>query len=176
MAHMNKAFKTMKEVSRTVQGFGPALDTASQDISNTLAETMAQMGQISPTMSFDVTTQNSEDLVEEARRYAEEQAQKMKDDLGLIPGKFEETIQNSEKTPVLATGDDEEEKEFIGVVYSAPREEKVQAEVLKYAVTHSGAVDVGRASATLGIPCDEIEHSMLKLLAEGKVRLTSSGE
>jgi len=181
MVHMNQAFKTMRDVSRTMQDFGPALETASQDISNTLTETMARMGQIAPTMSFDITTQNSEDLVEEARRYAEEQAQKMKDDLMLVPAKFEETIQDPEKTPVLATGDDDDDDEsdgkgFLGVVYSAPREEKVQAEVLKYAVNHSGAVDVNRASATLGIPCDEIEHSMLKLLAEGKVRLTSSGE
>ncbi len=177
MAHMNQAFKTMREVSKTMQEFAPALENASQNINTTLTETMAQMGQISPTMSIDVTTLNAEELVEEARRYAEEQAQKMKDDLQIMPSKFEQTVENPGSAPVLATGGDEqEEKGFLGVVYSMPREEKVQDEVLKYALSHNGAVDVNKASSTLGIPCDEVEHSMLKLLAEGRVRLMRPGE
>ncbi len=177
MAHMNSAFKTMREVSKTMQEFAPALDSASKDINSTLTETMAQMGQISPTLSVDVTTLNAEELVEEARRYAEEQAEKMKDDLRVMPTNFEDMIADPELTPILASGDDvEEEKGFLGVVYSVPREEKVQDEVMRYALNHNGAVDVTKASSNLGIPSDEIEHSMLKLLAEGRVRLTRSGE
>jgi hypothetical protein len=138
---------------------------------------MAQMGQIAPTMSVDLTSLNAEELVEEARRFAEEQKEKMQDTLRVMPDKFEETIANPELTPILASGDgEEEEKGFLGVVYSVPREEKVQDEVMRYALNHGGAVDVTKASSTLGIPCDEIEHSMLKLLAEGRVRLTRSGE
>src|SRR5207249_3471320 len=149
MAHMNSAFKTMREVGKTMQEFAPALDDASQNINTTLTETMAQIGQISPTMSIDVNTLNAEELVEEARRYAEDQAQKMKDDLKVMPARFEETIHDDddlERTPILATGDDEldegpEDRGFLGIVYSAPRDEKVQSEVMKYAIKHNGAVD-----------------------------------
>jgi hypothetical protein len=42
---------------------------------------------------------------------------------------------------------------------------------LKYATANNGSVDVPNASNSLGIAPDEVEHAMLKLLSEGRVRL-----
>ena len=74
MVHVTAAFKSLKTVSKTMEDFVPALDATSTSINNTLTETMAQMGQISPGITVDIHTENAEELVDQARRFAEEQA------------------------------------------------------------------------------------------------------
>jgi division protein CdvB (Snf7/Vps24/ESCRT-III family) len=173
MLHMDTAFRSLKQISKEMQGVIPALDAASTDINSTLVETMAQMGQISPNINIDIRTENSEDLVEQARRFAEEQSARLKDSLNMMPGKFEEQILRTaeDHTPLLATGDDDEEESIVlGTLYSAPKDEKVDFEVLRYAATHEGALDISRTSQQLGIPQDLVEQSMIHLVAQGKVK------
>jgi division protein CdvB (Snf7/Vps24/ESCRT-III family) len=172
MLHMDIAFRSLKQVSKEMQGVIPALDAASTGINSTLVETMAQMGHISPNINIDIKTEDSEDLVEQARRYAEEQSSRLKDSLNMMPGKFEEQILRTadDHTPLLATGDDEEESIALGTLYSAPKDEKVEFEVLRYAATHEGALDISRTSQQLGIPQDLVEQSMIHLVAQGKVK------
>jgi division protein CdvB (Snf7/Vps24/ESCRT-III family) len=173
MLHMDTAFRSLKHVSKEMQGVIPALDAASTDISSTLVETMAQMGQISPSINIDLKTENSEDLVEQAKRYAEEQSAHLRDSLNMMPGKFDEQILRTadDHVPLLATGDeDEEESIVLGTIYSVPKDEKVEHEVLKYATTHEGALDVSRTAQQLGIPQDLVEQSMIHLVAQGKVK------
>jgi division protein CdvB (Snf7/Vps24/ESCRT-III family) len=175
MLHMDTAFRSLKHVNKEMQGVLPALDAASTDINSTLVETMAQMGQISPSINIDIKTEDSEDLVEQAKRYAEEQSARLRDSLNMMPGKFDEEILRTadDHTPLLATGDgDEEEEESIvlGTIYSAPKDQKVEHEVLKYAATHEGALDVSRTAQQLGIPQDLVEESMIHLVAQGKVK------
>lgn len=174
MFHMDTAFKSLKQVSKEMQGVMPALDAASSEINNTFVETMAHMGQISPNINIDIKTENSEDLVEQARRIAEQQSARMRDSLSVVPGKFEEEVMRSaERTPLLATGEDEEVDASLGTLYSAPKDERVQKaeyEVLRYASSHEGALDVTRTSQQLGIPQDLVEQSMIHLFAQGKVK------
>jgi len=175
MLHMDTAFRSLKHVSKEMQGVLPALDAASTDINSTLVETMAQMGQISPSINIDIKTEDSEDLVEQAKRYAEEQSARLRDSLNMMPGKFDEQILRTadEHMPLLATGDDEEGEEesiMLGTIYSAPKDQKVEHEVLKYAATHEGAMDVSRTAQQLGIPQDLVEESMIHLVAQGKVK------
>lgn len=177
MFHMDTAFRSLRQVSKEMQGVMPALDAASTDINSTFVETMAHMGQISPNLSIDIKTENSEDLVEQARRFAEEQSARMKDSLNMMPGKFEEHVlrTSDEHTPLLATGEDDEGNFTLGTVYSAPRDEKVEHEVLAYASSHEGALDVTRTSQQLGLPQDVVEQSMISLVAQGKVRSAQAG-
>ena len=172
MLHMDTAFRSLKLISKEMQGVIPALDAASTDINSTFVETMAQMGQISPNINLDIKTEDSEDLVEQAKRYAEEQSQRLRDSLNMMPGKFEEEIHrsNDEHTPLLAAGDEEEEGFALGTLFSAPKDEKVEYEVLSYAATHEGALDVSRTAQQLGISQDLVEQSMIHLVAEGKVK------
>ncbi len=173
MLHMDTAFRSLKLISKEMQGVIPALDAASTDISSTFVETMAQMGQISPSINIDIKTENSEDLVEQAKKYAEEQSQRLRDSLNMMPGKFEEEIQASatEHTPLLATGDDdEEENAVLGTLFSSPKDEKVDYEVLSYAATHEGDLDVSRTAQQLGISQELVEQSMIHLVAQGKVK------
>jgi len=172
MVHMGAAFRSVKSVSKTMGEFVPALDATSSSINSTLTETMAQMGQLSPTIVVDVNSENAEQLVEQARKFAEEQSERLRESLQVIPSRFEQEIHSSEDhVPLLATGDDgEEESPILGTIFSSPDTAKVESEVLRYASAHNGVVDVSETSTRLGIPADEVEHSMIRLLAQGKVR------
>ncbi len=171
IAHMNSAFKVMRLVSKTIQGLVPAMDVASQEINSTLTETMAEMGQLNPTLSININTDTSEELIEEARKYAEEQAESVKRDLQIAPARFEEEITRATAVePLLATAEDAEENSILGVVFSSPGGSEVEEEVFKYAQANDGAVNVASAATALGIPADEVENSMLRLIANGKVK------
>jgi len=172
MVHMGAAFKSLKSVSKTMEGFVPALDATSTSINDTLAETMSQLGQLSPTINVDVNNENSEQLVEQARKFAEEQSERLRESLHVIPSRFEQEIHNTdEHVPLLATGDDgEEESPVIGTIFSSPDNARVENEVLRYASSQNGVIDISETSVKLGIPADEVEHSMMRLMAQGKVR------
>jgi len=142
------------------------------DINSTFVETMAQMGQINPNINIDIKTEDSEDLVEQAKKFAEEQSQRMRDSLNVMPGKFEEHVLRTrgDNVPLLATGEEDDEGVVLGTIYAVPKDEKVELEVLRYASTHEGALDVSRTSQHLGIPQDVVEQSMIHLVAQGKVK------
>ncbi len=177
IAHMSTAFKVLRRVSKTVQGLVPALDRASEEINTTLAETMTEIGNMTPSISLDIQSESGEELVEQARKYAEEQAEKMQRSLLISPDAIERQAENvSQRVPILATGEEgETERPFLGVLYSSTREEGTEDQVLKYASAHDGAVDVNDASTALSLQPDEVEHAMLKLLSDGRVRLVKSG-
>jgi len=175
MAHMTTAFKSLKVVSKTMEGFVPALEGTSESINNTLAETMAQMGNLSPGITVDIHNENAEELVDQARKFAEEQAEKLKQSLHIMPSTYEaEVNQMEDRVPVLATGDDyEEESPVLGTIFASKADPKVESEVLRYATDHNGVIDISETSMNLGIPQDEVETSMIRLVAEGKVKSRS---
>jgi division protein CdvB (Snf7/Vps24/ESCRT-III family) len=173
MSHMTTAFRSLKTVSRTMEDFVPALDATSASINNTLSETMAQMGQLSPGITVDIHNENAEELVEQAKRFAEEQAEKLRQSLHVVPSRFEAEVNTIEdRIPILATGDDEYEEEspILGTIFSTVSDPKVENDVLKYASDHNGVINVSETSSTLGIPQDEVEQSMIRLVAQGKVK------
>ena len=74
MSHLGMAFKVLRKVNKTVQGLVPSIDQASTEINTALTETMAEMGNVSPTISLNIQTESGEELVEQARKLAEERA------------------------------------------------------------------------------------------------------
>jgi len=177
MLHMSKAFQVLRKVNKTVQGLVPSLDQASSDINSALTETMSGMGQVSPTISLDIRTESGEELVEQARRLAEQRAEEMKQSLATSRFKLpEEEVQGFDfRIPILETGEDDEEASVLGTLYQPAPEEDVEEQVLKYANIHSGSVDVTDASNVLKMPSDDVEQAMLKLIAVGKVRMNEGG-
>lgn len=176
MVHMSTAFKVLRNVSKTVQGLVPALDQASDEINNTLTETMAEMGNVSPTISLNVRTESGEELVEQARKLAEERAEQMKSGLMASPRRIQEEADALDRrTPLLATGEEDDEGNALGVLYGAPRHQDAEEEVLHYAAIHDGSVDITDVSSVLKMPSDEVEQALLKLLSEGKVKMANQG-
>jgi len=177
MMHMSMAFKVLRKVNKTVQGLVPSLDQASDEISNTLAETMAEMGNVSPSISLNIQTENGEELVEQARKLAEERAEEMKRTLAISPRQIQRNAESfDERVPLLAGGEeDEEESALLGTIYRTPTVQDAEEQVLQYAAIHNGNVDITDASSMLKMPSDDVEQAMLNLLSEGKVKFSDSG-
>jgi division protein CdvB (Snf7/Vps24/ESCRT-III family) len=178
MFHMNMAFKVLRRVNKTVQGLVPSLDQASSEINNALTETMSEMGNVSPTISLNIKTDSGEELVEQARRLAEERAEDMKRGIVISPIQVEKEVEIPERRiPLLAGGDEElEEITLLGTLYSPAPVNNPEEQVLNYAAVHNGSVDVTDATTTLKIPSDDIEQVMLKLIGEGRVKVNQQEE
>jgi len=172
MAHMSMAFKVLRRVNRTVQGLVPSLDQASSEISNTLTETMAEMGNVSPTISLNIQTESGEELVEQAKRLAEQRAEEMKQNLGMPQLRVESLADDLERrVALLESGDDSEDSPHLGLLYTPAEDPQAEAQVLQYAAIHNGSVDITDASTVLKLPSDDIEHAMLKLISEGRLNI-----
>ena len=177
MSHMTMAFKVLRKVNKTVQGLVPSLDQASDEISTALTETMAEMGNVSPSINLNIQTESGEELVEQARKLAEERAEEMKRTLAVSPRQIQRDAEDIERrVPLLATGDeDEEEIAALGTLYRSRPEKDAEEQVLQYAAIHNGSVDISDVSTVLKMPSDDVEQAMLKLLSEGKVKVSGQG-
>ncbi|MDA4123849.1 MAG: hypothetical protein OK438_00160 [Thaumarchaeota archaeon] len=177
MSHMSMAFKVLRRVNKTVQGLVPSLDQASDEINTALTETMAEMGNVSPSISLNIQTESGEELIEQARKLAEERAEEMKRTLVVSPRQIQRQAEELErKVPLLATGEEQdEEAALLGTLYRTPDGQEVEEQVLQYAAIHNGNVDITDASTVLKMPSDDVEQAMLKLLSEGKVKVNQTG-
>ena len=178
MAHMTAAFKVLRKVNQSVQGMVPSLDQASSEINSVLAETMSEMGNVSPSISLNINTESGEELVEEAKRLAEERADELKRSLGVTPEMIRREAQRSgQELPMLMEGmeEGEEEPAILGTLYEAVPVQETEEQVLQYAAIHNGNVDITDASTVLKMPSDEVEQAMLTLMAQGKVRVGEQG-
>lgn len=177
MAHMTAAFKVLRKVNQSVQGMVPSLDQASSEINSVLAETMSEMGNVSPSISLNINTESGEELVEEAKRLAEERADELKRSLGVTPEMIRREAQRSgQELPMLMEGmEEEEEPAILGTLYEAVPVQETEEQVLQYAAIHNGNVDITDASTMLKMPSDDVEQAMLTLLAQGKVRINDTG-
>ena len=177
MFHLSTAFKVLRQVNKAVVGVVPSLDQTSDEFNAALTETMAEMGNVSPSISLDIKTDSGEELVEQARRLAEQRAEEMKTSFISSPRMMEEAAQSiDQRVPLLAEGElNEEEAAILGTVYRQRPVENAEEQVLKYASVHNGNVDIGDASQILKMPSDDVEQTMLKLLSEGKVKFDDGG-
>jgi division protein CdvB (Snf7/Vps24/ESCRT-III family) len=177
MLHMSMAFRVLHKVNKTVQGLVPSLDQASSDINNALAETMTGMGNISPTIQLNIQNESGEEIVEQARKLAEERAEEMKRTLMVSPRLIQrEAPEIQQRIPILATGDEgDEESQILGTIYKPQPAQVAEERVLQYAAIHNGNVDITDASTVLKIPSDDVEQAMLTLMAQGKVKVGEAG-
>lgn len=173
MSHLSMAFKVLRRVNKTVQGLVPSLDQASSDITNTLTETMAEMSNMSPNFSLNLNTESGEELVEQARKFAEKRGEEMKQSFAPPSMGIQELPQAARQRVALTEGGSEEEDEeaILGVLYEEPKTEEMEERVLQYAVIHDGDVDVTDASVALKLPSDDVEGAMLHLLNQGRMSL-----
>jgi division protein CdvB (Snf7/Vps24/ESCRT-III family) len=177
MFHMSMAFKVMQKVNKAVTGLMPSLDQASEDINNALNETMVGMSNITPQIQLNIKTESGEELVEQARRLAEERAEEMRRTLNISPVLIQrEAPEIQERIPLLAAGEEgDEEAQILGTIYRPQKPDDTEERVLQYANIHDGRVDVTDASAALKLPPDDVEQAMLTLMSQGKVKLNEQG-
>ena len=177
MSHMSMAFKVLRTANKAVQGVVPSLDQTSDEFNAALTETMAEMGNVSPSISLNIKTESGEELVEQAKKLAEERADEMKRSLLISPRQLEKVAEEFGKVPLLEGGEaDDEEAAVLGTIYKDTPVRDAEEQVLKYAEVHKGNVDVGDASTALKLPSDDVEQVMLKLLSEGRVKFNEGGD
>jgi division protein CdvB (Snf7/Vps24/ESCRT-III family) len=176
MFHMSMAFKVLRKVNKTVQGLVPSLDEASSNINSALTETMAGMENLSPSITLNIQTESGEELIEQARKLAEERADEMKKNLSLSPRQLQAAEAFDRRVPLLEGVDEnDEEAAILGTVYNSQPVEEAEEQVLQYAAIHNGNVDIKDASSALKMPSDDVEQAMLTLLAQGKVKVNDNG-
>jgi len=176
MFHMSMAFRVLRKVNKTVQGLVPSLDQASSDINSALTETLAGMENISPAISLNIRTETGEELVEQARKLAEDRAEEMKRSLANSPLHLQlGGHEQGSRVPLLATGEDDDESAILGTLYKPRPAEETEEQVLQYAAIHDGNVDITDASTVLKMPSDDVEQAMLILMAQGKVKVNDLG-
>jgi division protein CdvB (Snf7/Vps24/ESCRT-III family) len=176
MSRMSSAFRALRRVNKTVQGLVPSIDQASDEINNALTETMAEMGHVSPSISLNIRTETGEELVEQARRLAEERAEEMKRSLSVASRQIKVGTEGfGTRVPLLEGGGvDEEENALLGTLYRPKPAEEEEEQVLQYAAIHSGNVNISDASTVLKMPSDAVEQAMLKLMSQGKVKFSDA--
>jgi division protein CdvB (Snf7/Vps24/ESCRT-III family) len=175
MSRMSSAFRALRRVNKTVQGLVPSIDQASDEINNALTETMAEMGHVSPSISLNIHTETGEELVEQARRLAEERAEEMKRSLSVAPRHVQVGTEGfGTRVPLLEGGGDDEDNALLGTLYRPKPAEEEEEQVLQYAAIHSGSVNISDASTVLKMPSDAVEQAMLKLMSQGKVKFSDA--
>ncbi|HYB45578.1 MAG TPA: hypothetical protein VEC92_03565 [Nitrososphaerales archaeon] len=171
MSHLSMAFKVLRRVNKTVQGLVPSLDQASSEITNTLTETMAEMSNMSPNFSLNVSTESGEELVEQARKFAELRAEEMKQSLGSPSAEIQQpSAIPKARIALLEGGEEGEDEASMGAVLTEQKQEELEERVLQYAVIHDGNVDITDAALALKLPSDDVEGAMLNLLNQGKMK------
>lgn len=167
---MEQAFGVIRGMGKLLQGMSVQMNIAQDNIQNTLNETMAELQQLSPDLRIDVNASNGEQIVEEAKRYIEQQvsAENLPE-----PSKLLQEIEDIEKSmqdrQLLATGSDEEEHFRIDMV-STPRS-NIDDAVSSYIKSKGGKLDIYDTANALGAPVEEVERSIIKLASEGKIKL-----
>ena len=163
-------------VSKTMEGFVPALDATSASINNTLTETMAQMGQISPGDNRGRPHRERRGAGragQEVRRGAGREAQgEPARDAEQVRAEITQTedhIPHPRDRRRRRGGEPDTRHHLLG----AGPDPKVESEVLRYAIAHNGVIDISETSMNLGIPQDEVEHSMIRLVAAGQGKVTA---
>jgi division protein CdvB (Snf7/Vps24/ESCRT-III family) len=175
--NMNESFKIMRSISKSVSGVVPALENVTSDVNSSLSETLADLGNLSPAISFDLKNDGGQDIFEKAKLFAEERAMEMKDDIppSILSAGGDSILEKAGKVALLAAGDGSSEPVFRPTLLSNAKEgTSVEDKIFNYINRRSGHLNVMEAATTLNLPVDDVEKVILKLVSEGKLNLGSA--
>jgi division protein CdvB (Snf7/Vps24/ESCRT-III family) len=169
--HMRSAFAAIKKIGKTVSGLMPALENATNEVNNTLVETMAELSNISPTITLNLNEEDPEEVVGKALQLAEEKV----NELGEIPSLLlsaegDNLVEKAVKIPIPAGGAPDGE-EFGPLVLSTPRPrgEEVAEMVYDY-IQRRGRAEPGKIALELGLREEEVRDAMIRLIVKGRLQ------
>ncbi len=177
--NVNESFKIIKSISKSVSGVVPALENATDEVNKSLSETLAGLGNLSPSISLDIKNESERDIFEKAKLFSDEKTMELNDDIpqSIASASGDSMFEKVERIALLATDDDSSEPGFKPVLLgklkgNAAAEDKI----FNYIDRRSGHLNILDAAATLNLPADEVEKTVIKLVSEGKVKLGSTEE
>jgi len=172
-ANMNDAFKIMRGINKSVSGVVPTLENATEEVNATLSETLADLGNLSSSVSLDVNHENGQELFEKAKLFAEEKALELNEDIppSVLSASGDSLLEKAKKVAMLATGEVSDENDFQVTMLSQPDGKKpIDGKVYEYIMNNNQRLNIINAAATLNLPTEEVEKSVFKLVSEGKLK------
>ena len=172
-SNMNDAFKIMRGVNKSVSGVVPSLENATEEVNTTLSETLADLGNLSSSVSLDVTHEGGQELFEKAKLFAEEKALELNEGIpsSVLSANGDSLFEKAKQVAMLANGEVSDEKDFQVTMLSQPdRKKTVDEKVYKYIVNKNKRLNVIDAADALNLPIDEVEKTVFKLVSEGKLK------
>jgi division protein CdvB (Snf7/Vps24/ESCRT-III family) len=172
--NMNESFKIMKSISKSISGVVPALENATDEVNNSLSETLAGLGNLSPTISLDLKHESEQDIFEKAKLFTEEKTMELNDDIprSIASANGDSVFEKIERVALLATDDGSSEPVFKPVLLSkSNKTAAAEDKVFNYIDRRSGHLNILDAAVALNLPADEVEKTVIKLVSEGKIKL-----
>ena len=172
-SNMNDAFKIMRGVNKSVSGVVPSLENATEEVNTTLSETLADLGNLSSSVSLDVTHEGGQELFEKAKLFAEEKALELNEGIpsSVLSANGDSLFEKAKQVAMLANGEVSDEKDFQVTMLSQPdRKKTVDEKVYKYIMNKNKRLNVIDAADALNLPIDEVEKTVFKLVSEGKLK------
>jgi division protein CdvB (Snf7/Vps24/ESCRT-III family) len=172
-SNMNDAFKIMRGVNKSVSGVVPSLENATEEVNTTLSETLADLGNLSSSVSLDVTHEGGKELFEKAKLFAEEKVLELNEGIpsSVLSANGDSLFEKAKQVAMLANGEISDEKDFQVTMLSQPERKKtVDEKVYKYIMNKNKRLNVIDAADALNLPIDEVEKTVFKLVSEGKLK------
>ena len=172
-SNMNDAFKIMRGVNKSVSGVVPSLENATEEVNTTLSETLADLGNLSSSVSLDVNHEGGKELFEKAKLFAEEKVLELNEGIpsSVLSANGDSLFEKAKQVAMLANGEVSDEKDFQVTMLSQPERKKtVDEKVYKYIVNKNKRLNVIDAADALNLPIDEVEKTVFKLVSEGKLK------
>ena len=172
-SNMNDAFKIMRGVNKSVSGVVPSLENATEEVNTTLSETLADLGNLSSSVSLDVNHEGGKELFEKAKLFAEEKVLELNEGIpsSVLSANGDSLFEKAKQVAMLANGEISDEKDFQVTMLSQPERKKtVDEKVYKYIVNKNKRLNVIDAADALNLPIDEVEKTVFKLVSEGKLK------
>lgn len=171
--NMNNSFDIMRGINKSVSGVVPTLENATEEVNTTLTETLANLGNLSPSISLDLKHEDGQELFEKAKLFAEEKAMETHDLLppSLLSAKGETLLEKASKVALLANGETAEENDFKITMLSQPKKnDSLDNQVYNYIMNKNKSLNVLEAATALNVKPDEIEKVVFKLVSEGRLK------
>lgn len=175
--NMNTSFNIMQGINKSVSGVVPTLENASEEVNAALTETLANLGNLSPSISLDVKNEDGHELYEKAKLFAEEKAMEINDIIpsSLLSGNGDTLLEKAKQVAMLTTGgideDADDGTDFKVTMLSRPnKNEPLDNQVYNYIMNKNKRLNVLEAAATLNVSSDEIEKVVFNLVSNGRLK------
>lgn len=170
---MSSAMEEVGKVNRSVSDIIPSFNGAAEEINSTLTTTMSELGNVSPNININLENDSSTDIIDAAKRYAEEKVSELKDGIDLIPKAREGHLMDQmKKVALVTTGEDEDSSgiQFKPTLLSRPKSDMVEDKVETYYRANGGRFTILEAAVELQLPLKDVELAAVSLANKGKIK------
>ena len=167
--HFTMASRIVKSVGQRIASLGPVLENATEDVGTILGETLAELGNLSPTLTLSVETGRIDELLGQAEIHAAHRVANTEPENFPHSDRIstQRVLSEARKVALLASGEE-------ALFDSASDPETglwrtgVEERVYRYLISNTGSGAIGDAPSVLDLSAEEFEEAVLRLAINGK--------